>query len=164
MLFVVGITKAEAAADTFTITVTCNFIEVNLRNTVDDADYGTWAVGSLATSGTDTMTDTEGVRAVRGTSSQNTTLQSHVSGEATDWTIGGTISSDVYKLEVEGTSAAAAPAMAGTNVLTTTTQTITTATNLTADWYLYYKFTAPSATTTGDQQSITVTVTVIVAT
>jgi hypothetical protein len=45
-----------ATNDTFTITVTCNFIGINLRAYDDGGDYTTWAIGQQATSASVTMT------------------------------------------------------------------------------------------------------------
>ena len=165
MVFIsMAVTKSAYAltTDTFTITVTVNYIEINLRNAGDTADYTTWAIGQLATSGDKTMADTEAVRVKYGTSSQHTDIQSYVSTECSAWLINATPAADKYELVAKG-SATTAPSMSGATVLNSgALQTITGATDISADHYLYYKFFAPTSTGVGTLQTITITVGVIV--
>lgn len=160
MLFAVGITKAEAdTTDTFTITVTCNFIEIVLKDTPGTSDYTTWALGTVALSNVSTMTSGQGVRVVLGTTSQNVDIQSKGATSSPDsWTIAASAGSNVYKLICDGTNEAAVTDFSSATTLTTDYQDINNATATQADRYLYYKFTAPSTVSTGSQQTITISV------
>jgi len=159
-LGVANFRAAEAdTTDTFTITVTCNFIEINLRNTGDSADYSTWALGTVATSSTTAMTTGDGVKVVLGTTSQTIDIQSHVSNQGSAWTIASAAAANVYKMDCMGTDAAAVPTWTDATVLTTSTLDIKDVTSVSTDQYLYYRFYAPTSVITGAEQTITITVT-----
>ena len=84
-------------------------------------------------------------------------LTCRVSNEGANWTVAGTAAEDVFKLEAEAYSAfqaATAPAMASPVVLTTSAQDLEAAVTAGADRYVYFRLTAPTSTTTPNEQTI----------
>ena len=151
-----------ATSDTFQITVTCNFIAINLRIYDDSGDYTTWAIGQTAVSTPTTMGQTDGIM-VDNTANVATDLSAWVSTQAANWTNAAAAGSDQYKLEMKcfASSQVTPDLSTGTFVITTTatpgTDIKTGLVALTDQW-AYGKFTTPTATTSGDEQTITVTI------
>lgn len=151
-----------AASDTFQITVTCNFISIILQTYDGLADYTTWAVGQKAVNTATTMTEIQGIKVVN-TANVSTDLSAWVSTPATDWTNAAAAGANQYKLEMKCFDATqVAPDLsAGTFTITTTATPgtdIKTALAAVTNQWAYGKFTTPTSTTSGDQQTITVTV------
>jgi hypothetical protein len=161
----VGLNQAEAdTTDTFTITVTVQFMEMQI--VAHDAEwdgtaYTTWALSTMATSATKTMTETEGVKVVLGTTSQTVDIQSHVSDQGAAWTVGSEAAAGVYAIMAKGFAATqATPDVTGGTQLTTEALDVTGATAVEdgADTWLYYDFDSPTSVATGEEQTITITV------
>jgi hypothetical protein len=163
MVFWLGVSTAQAAlTDTFQITVTCNFISINLRNYNDTGDYTTWAVGLQAENTPTTMTQTEGIM-VDNTANIATDLSAWVSTQAADWDNAASAGTDEYKLEMKcfASSQPSPDLSSGTFTITSTAtpgNDIKTGLAATTDQWAYAKFTTPTSTTSGAQQTITVTI------
>ncbi|MEW5766709.1 MAG: hypothetical protein AB1797_03655 [bacterium] len=167
-VFICGLKRAEAATtDTFQITITVNYISINLLNQAG-ADYGTWAIGQVATSTASTMDSNNGGVGDEGIQVDNTSnvaidIESYVSN--TDgWTLGAAIGADQFTLAAKAFTAWQAgptPNMTGAVSITQTAgpgADITTNLAANTDTYLYYTLTAPSSVTSGAQKTLTVTV------
>jgi hypothetical protein len=164
MLLLCGMAVPNAVAatsDTFTITVTCNFIGINLRAYDDGGDYTTWAIGQQNTSASVTMTEAQGIR-ITNTANVATDLSAWVTTTG-PWTPAASVDTDKYKLEVKAYDATETTPDLGTGA------TVITATSSTGDEFktglaantnqwVYGKFTVPSGTSVGTQQTITVTI------
>jgi len=155
-------TAQAGTTDTFQITVTCNFLSINLRNTGDTADYTTWAIGQKAESTATTMIQADGIKVIN-TSNAATDLSAWVSTQAAAWTNQSAAGADQYKLEMKCFAATQASPDLSTGAFTiTTTSTpgddIKTSLAATTDQWAYVKFTTPTSTTSGSEQTITVTI------
>jgi hypothetical protein len=151
-----------ATSDTFQITVTCNFISINLRDNGDTTDYTTWAIGQQATSAAVTMAQADGIL-VDNTSNVATNLSAWISTPATNWAAASSAGADEYKLELKSFDATeATPDLSsGTTTITATSSTgdvFKSSLDATTDQWVYGKFTVPTSTTSGAQQTITVTI------
>lgn len=153
---------AAATSDTFQITVTCDFIGIALRTYDDGDDYATWAIGQKGVGEAATMTEAEGIMVVN-TANIDTNLSAWISTEAGAWTVGGAAGADTYKLELKafGSSQVTPDLSADTTAITATSSTgdlfKATLAGSTDQW-VYGKFTLPTSTSTGTQQTITVTI------
>jgi len=163
MVFWLGVSTAQAAvSDTFQITVTCNFISINLRNNGDTLDYTTWAIGQKAENTATTMTQAEGIKVVN-TANVATDLSAWVSGQAADWTNAASAGTDQYKLEMKcfDVTQVSPDLSIGTFTITSTANPgndIKAGLAATTNQFAYAKFTTPDPTTSGAQQTITVTI------
>ena len=175
MLFAVGITKAEAADDAFTITVTISYLEIALKNSAGSVDYTTWDLGSKAVNTVTTMlTGTsgaadEGIYIEVGDSSAYK-LTGVLVNTTCDWTAGSsdTTSENTYLLAMRGASDDTVPVMTvtggATPIVVTTPAEIANATGAAAtDIFLYGSFKTPLTTTYGTLQTITVTIAIAAA-
>ena len=132
----------------------------------DGTTYTAWGIGSIATSTTNTMAEADGVKVVLGTTSQTIDIQSHVSTQGADWTVDATAAADKYAIMAKGYDAnQASPSVASGTQLTTSAQDVTGATAVAsgADTWLYYDFDSPTSVGTGAQQTIEITVALVVA-
>ena len=158
-----------ATTDTFTITVTVNYIEMQIvlyDQVWGGTEYTTWPIGSLATDSTDTMIEAEGVKVVLGTTSQTVDIQSHVSNQGVAWTVAAAHNANVYAILAKGYSTTqATPVTTGGTQLTTGALDVTGATAVAsgAARWLYYSFDSPTSTITGAEQTITITVAIVVS-
>jgi hypothetical protein len=155
-----------ATSDTFTITVTCNFMGINLRTYNDGGDYATWAIGQQNTSASVTMTEAQGVMVVN-TSNVATDVSAWVTTTGA-WTAAGSAGPDQYKLELKAYDATqGTPDLgSGTTTITATSSTgdeFKTGLAANTNQWVYGKFTVPGSTTVGTQQTITVTILVSAA-
>ena len=165
MLFGI-VTEARAADnDGFTITVTIAYtLTIQCRDLGDTGAYGTWALNSKATSTATTMTSAQGVL-IKNTSDVKIDLKA-TAGASANWTADTNIGADKYKLQLKGFSAPTDPGdLSSATAIVTDTQFetnggagIPVATN----WYVYSRFTTPSSSSSGQQQSINVTITATV--
>lgn len=151
-----------ATTDTFQITVTCNFLSINLRTYDDATDYTTWAIGQTAENTPTTMAQTDGIQVVN-TANVATDLSAWVSTQATDWTNAAAAGVDEYKLEMKCFDASEATPDLSTGTFTITSTTtpgndIKTGLTATTDQWAYGKFTTPTETTSPDEQTITITI------
>ena len=176
MLFAVGITKAEAADDAFTITVTISYLEMALKNSAGSVDYTTWDLGSKAVNTVTTMeTGTsgaagEGIYIEVGDSSAYK-LTGVLVNTTCDWTAGSsdTTSENTYLLAMKGAATGTVPADmtvtgGATPIVITTPADIEAATGAAAtDIFLYGSFKTPLTTTYGTLQTITVTIAIAAA-
>ena len=154
-------TARAATTDTFTITVTVNYIEMELRNTTDTADYTTWAIPQMALAASGPMADASGVLVDLLTTNANVDIKTHVSDEGAAWTLNATPGADIFSLIVSGTTATTAPDWDPSISVTTGTLAIVEGASPAASNYLYYKFYSPTSVGTGAQQTITVTVDIV---
>jgi len=155
-------TAQAATTDTFQITVTCNFLAINLRNYIDSGDYTTWAIGQKAENTAIVMTEIEGIL-VDNTSNVSTDLSVWVSTPAAAWTNAASAGADQYKLEMKcfASSQSNPDLSSGTFTITSTANPgndIKTSLAATTDQWAYGKFTTPTSTSSGSQQTITVTI------
>ena len=165
---------AEAAlTGDFTITVTISYLEISMKMSDGSGSYTAWALGGVTTSDTTTMeTGTDGT-AVQGIfidvgESSAFKLSGQITNDSAAWT-GGTSDTpapNVYLLAMQGAATAVVPvdmtvAGAATAIVLATDTEIANATGaLGVDIFLYGAFTTPETTTTGAEQSITVTITI----
>jgi len=155
-----GLTTARAATtDTFTITVTVNFIEMTLRNTTDNADYTTWAIPQMSLAASAPMADLSGVYVDLLTTNQAVDIKTWVSTQG-DWTVQPAPGASQYSLIATGATAAEVPGWTGAASLglSGAKQTIIPGATTALSHFLYYKFYSPITVGTGSQQSIEVTV------
>jgi len=155
-------TAQADTTDTFNITVTCNFISINLKNYINSGDYTTWALGQKAENTPTTMTEIEGIL-VDNTSNVSTDLSAWVSAQASGWTNESSAGADQYKLEMKCFDASqSSPNLSSGTFTITSTGTpgndIKTSLAATTDQWAYAKFTTPTSTTTGSEKTITVTI------
>lgn len=166
ILVLMGVSQTSEAqvTDTFTITVTVNLLAINLTDQTT-GDYGAWAIGQVAAGVATTMDSNGGSGGddavhVVNTSNVTVDLTCRVSNQGAAWTVGGTAASEIFKLEAEAYDtweAASYPTFTGALVvLTTVAQDIKATLASTTDQYVYFRFTAPTATVAGAQQTITV--------
>jgi hypothetical protein len=167
----VGVINAAQAATTdfFQITVTVGYISISLVDYAG-ANYTTWAIGALSTSGVATMAANGGSAGELGIMVSNeSNVNIDLSSFATNslgWTlVTGTPSANEYRLRAKafaaweagplpnlstGATAIAATSSPGTSFVT--------GIGSGAERYTYYQFTAPSSVSTGGSNTITVTV------
>jgi hypothetical protein len=151
-----------ATSDTFTITVTCRFIDIVLKMRDGTTDYTTWAIGAKNEGAEATMAQADGIKVVN-TSNVATNVSAWVSANSGSWSNAASAGADHYKLEMKAfTSDQATPDLSsGTTVITGTStpgQTVSGSLGASTDDWWYCKFTVPSSTTSGGSQTITVTV------
>ena len=160
---------SAASSATFNITVTVNFLEMQIvqyDQAWDGTTYSAWGIGGMATSSTSTMAEADGVKVVLGSTSQTIDIQSYVSNEGAAWTVDTTAAADKYAIMAKGYNATqASPSVASGTQLTTSAQDVTDATAIAsgADTWLYYDFDSPTSVATGTQQTIVITVAIVVA-
>jgi len=171
MVFLGFTQLADAQTDTFLITITVNYLSVDLLDWTEVTAYGTWAIGNVATSSVNLMTADNG-----GSVLEQGIYVDNASNTAIDvgcyvtntlgWTLAGAAGADTYVLEVKdftdwetglnpdfaaGVTVVAATASPGTefqNGLGATTET-----------YIYFRLTAPSSdSSAGSQNTLTVTI------
>jgi hypothetical protein len=157
---------ADVLTDTFQITVTVNFIAIDLKD-YSGAAYTTWALGQVATGSTTTMTGDSGGSSEEGIHVDNTSnvavdLASYATNTQS-WTLAGSAGTDQCVLEAKGFAAFQAdpPNMTSAVVITSTSspgEDVDTSISSGTDRYWYYRFTAPSEVTGGGSNTFTVTV------
>lgn len=162
MVFWLGVGSAQAVTtDNFSITVTCSYLSINLRNYTDTADYSTWAIGTVAENTPSTMTEAQGIL-LDNNANASTNISAYVSSQGADWTVDSAAGADKYKLELKSFDATqGSPDLSsGTTVLNASNPGPTIKSGLAAstNQFIYCKFTTPTSTTSGNQQTITVTV------
>jgi hypothetical protein len=151
-----------ASSDTFTITVTCRFLDIVLKTYDGGTDYTTWAIGAKNEGTATTMTEAQGIKLVN-TSNVATNITAYVSGQAGSWTNAAAAGPNQYLLELKAYDATeATPDLgSGTTAVTSTAgpgESVKASLAATTDQWVYCKFTTPASTTSGAQQSITVTI------
>jgi len=158
-----GMPLAQAGdSDTFSITITCNYIDIVLQAYDGLSDYTTWAIGTQVENTPTTMTEAQGIK-VLNNANMATDLSAWVSTQAAAWTNAAAAGANQYKLEMKcfaGTQATPDLSSATFTITSTATPGNDIKTNLagnTPQW-AYCKFTTPTSTTSGSQQTITVTV------
>ena len=165
MLFGI-VTEARADDnDGFTITVTIAYtLTIQCKDIGDVGAYGTWALSSKATSTATTMTSAQGVL-IKNTSDVKIDLKATAAASSA-WTADTSIGANKYKLQLKGFSAASAPGdLSSATPIVTDTQFETNSSNgipVATNWYVYSMFTTPSSSSSGQQQSISVTITATV--
>lgn len=160
-----GLTTAWAAeTGQFTITVTVNFLEVSLKDTTDTDAYITWAIPQMSTAASEPMANLSGVYVNLGTTNANVDINTWISSTAaTTWVVADSPGADTYSLIATGTSVATDVTVwtGATSLDTSTHATIISGTSTSVSNFLYYKFYSPTSTTTGAQQTITITVEIV---
>jgi len=138
--------------DTFTVTVRGKYLDIQVNRT-------TWSINSdaaIAMSSTyfSNVSTTPYFTAVLYNNSVNVDLQLHISTDGTTWSDGTAPAADVYRLNATADLFSAQINL--NNVAQTVKSAITAGTNQTFD----LRFDAPTSTTTGDLQTLTITATV----
>jgi hypothetical protein len=145
MVLVTGnsLMAAPQLSDSFTITVTVQYLNVTLRNEADDADFTAWDLGTLKALDTAyAMGATQGVR-VKYSTNVSIDIETLVSAEG-NWTVGGAVGVDTFKLEAD-ISDTPSEFVASDLVLTDAAQAI--AADVAAgneSKYIYYQLTTPN--------------------
>ena len=148
-------TSEDTSSDTFGITVTGEYIWIDITN-------ATWALGVVAMS-SHHWTNETGVTFIADmdNTTVNTDLKLQITSDATDWsaaTSGNGPGADVYRLNAS-VDTWSTEAQIVTASATTISTDIPAGQNETFD----LRFDAPTSTSTGDQQSITVTASLVKA-
>ena len=161
---------AEAAlTDEFNITITISYFEITLKNSDGSAVFLDWPLGAQAVDYTKTMVvGADGTHGVLLSQS----IQAHVGNSAayklqgsaansTHWAVGAATVSDVFMVEMIGKSGTADASMTSATKLANAAADIFGATGAAStDIYLFCRYTAPSATTSGIEQSTTIEITI----
>lgn len=143
-----GYTARAASTATVSATVTAN----NLAVSVSD---GTIAFGSVALN---TATTTAGNSDTQTVTNDGSTAQMNVKSSnatgGTTWTLGTSVGSDTFKLEVSTTTGSSYMTLQATDTYLTASSSMTSLLSDTLD----FRFTTPTASTDFVQKSITITV------
>ena len=178
----IAVTKSVDAAttDTFNITITIGYLEITLKDSTAGGAggaYPDWAMGAKAVNTAYAMVSGatgamgEGIYVEVGLSSAYT-LTAQITTPAATWTntagTDDTTASNQYLLTSRGAATAVCPVMtiaggASKVIAASATQIVDVAGTAATDTYLYFGFKTPTATTTGVEQSITVTVAIVAA-
>jgi len=159
VLAVLGFVLAANAESFGTFTITVNTpatIAIALRNVGDTGTYGAWAVGSLSLSASSTMITDQAVL-VKNTSNVPVNLTAKASNTAA-WSVGASAGSSVYAIALAANAALASVGVPAT-ALSTSDVTIASSIAVGTNQFVLAKLSAPTASTTGIQQEITVTIT-----
>jgi len=161
---------AEAAlTDEFNITITISYFEITLRNSNNTAVFDDWPLGARAVDYSKTLVigatgvtgtvDSESICVEVGNSAAYKLQGS--AANSTHWAVGAATASDVFMVEMIGKADTTSADMSGATKLANAAADITTGTGAAAtDIYLFCKYTAPSATTSGVAQSTTIEITI----
>lgn len=169
LLSLIGPVKAwaDTLTDTFQITITVNFLSIDLKDRAG-AGYTTWAVGQVATSSTNLMDSNSGAAGDEGilvdnTSNEAVDLFCYATNTAS-WTLGSSVGSDQCVLKAKaftGWQASPNPDMGSAVTVTSTSapgEEVQDNLAASTDSYFYYSLQAPSVCTTGGENTFTVTV------
>ncbi len=166
VLFIASI--AGAVEDSFTITVTVEYIGINLRTADDGADYVNWPLGTVAAGAVNTMTTgsagnhvlvKNGSNVALDFSAYSTTVApaSCGYGTATAWTAGTAAGADIYLLEGGKGTVSAEPGTYTTFPDMVTPGTVYAAAEPAGtDHHFYARFTTPTSVSDGCEHTITV--------
>lgn len=134
-------------SDTFTITVTGEYIECNI---IEDS----WAIGTVAMSSSSWTNETgDTLNADIDNSTVNVDFRLQITSDAAEWsasTTGSPPAADTYRLNASVNTWSTQIQVITASVVTLVSGTLT-------DQTFDLRFDAPTSTTTGQQQSITVT-------
>lgn len=140
-----------------------NTLSISLKDTAG-VDYTTWAITPAVGLNTPTtMSSANGIKVVTVTSfpvDLNAAAGTSSGGGA--WSAGSVAGSGVYKLELKAFAASQATPDLTTGATTILTTPIKYDPIVSGDRWLYAKLTTPTATTTGQSQTIIVTITATV--
>jgi hypothetical protein len=167
-VFLVLAVAFSATSDNFQITVSCQFMDVTLRQSASHVtDYTTWALGvKAAGAGPDTMpvanhiwVENKSNLPVDFSAFVESPLPSCSYGTPTAWTPGVIPGVDVFQLDLGVGTAASYPA-SFTNILATTApgNTYLTAAPAGESHDLYGRFRVPSSSSDGCGHTLTVTI------
>lgn len=152
-------TVFAGTTDTFTVTVKGFFLDIQINRTTWSVNGGT-AVPMSNMNWSNSSNPDPAVayfNAILYNNSVNVDLKLHVSSDGADWTVGDAIGADTYRLnathDLWTTIADCINLTGGAQTLKTG---IVAGNNQTFD----LRFDSPSSTTTGDEQTITITATV----
>jgi len=169
-IFAVVVTSGLFAqtTDDFTITVTVNYIEFQLKTADNTADYTTWPIGNVNEGETVEMTTGAGGDHIYVNNESNVALQFSAYstspapgacgyGTATAWSPGAAAGVNIYRLEMDKGALTAVPG-AYTTITATTLGGADDFYNTAAgeSYHLYTKFTVPTTADDGCQHNITV--------
>lgn len=158
------------ATDDFTITVTVNYIEFELRTADDSGDYSLWAIGNVNAGETAEMTTGAGGDHVYVSNSSNVPLDfsaystspapaSCGFGTATAWTPAVAAGVDMYLLEIDkGEVGTVPPTYTTIDGNSIGTSDLFYSASAGESYHLYTKFTAPTSASDGCEHSITVNI------
>lgn len=146
--------SADQTSDTFDITVTGEFLWIDITN-------ATWAIGTVSMSSVH-FTNATGITFIADmdNTTVNTDLKLQITNDGADWTAatsGNSIGADTYRLNASIDIWVADQNQIVTASATTISAGVTAGTNETFDM----RFDVPSSTSVGTQQSITNTATLV---
>jgi hypothetical protein len=164
LMFCVFLEKGYAspdATDNFTITVTISMtLGITLKDVGDVGDYTTWAIGSKAAGASVTMSSATGIHMVNTCTVPVSifAIAANSTGGG-NWAAAGTADTDKYKLEfvASNTKLDNPIVYAGTKVLSTTEAVFNDNLVVGTSPFIYGQFTLPTASSSGQPQSIVVT-------
>ena len=150
LLFATNIITADTS-DTFDITVTGEYLECNI---IEDS----WAVGVVSMSSSSWTNETgDTLNADIDNSTVDVDFQLQISSDAATWAscgVGGSPGADIYRLNASADSWS-------TQIQLITASETTLVSSTQVDQAFDLRFDAPTSTTTGQPQSITITASVI---
>jgi hypothetical protein len=140
---------ADQTTDTFDITVTGEYLWIDITN-------ATWAIGDIAYS-TSTWTNETGVTFIADIDNctVNTDVKLQITGAASDWSDGTTAAADTYRL-----NASTDDWSTEINVKSASETVVQSDVNEGQNCTFDLRFDSPTTSSTGDEQTITITATV----
>ena len=157
-----------AVENSFTITVTVEYLQVELRTADDAADYTTWALGTVSAGETNTMTTGSGGDHVLVKNGSNVSVDfsaysttaapaSCGYGSPTAWTAGTSAGVDTYLLEGGKGDLSTLPSSWTTfDDASPTGDVYASGEPAETDHHFYARFTAPTSVSDGCEHTITV--------
>jgi len=151
----------------FTITVSVQYIDIQLRTADSTAAYANWNIGSVAAASTQTQTTTTAGTHVFVVNNSNAALNfsAYVANSTTDlgygtvmnWAAGAAAAANVYKLDLGKGSVGSVPTAWQTITATAAPgNTYLTAEPAGTDHRLYARLGIPTSSSDGNQHNITV--------
>ena len=160
-LLLVLVSGLWAVEDNFTITVSVEYIEINLRTADDSGDYGTWNIGGPVAAGSQhTMTTGSGGDHILVDNNSSVSLDfSAYSSDATTWTPGVAAGNETYLLEGGKGDVDTEPGAYTTFDDTSTPGDVYAAAEpASTDHHFYARLTVPTIVADGNTHTITVNI------
>ncbi|KJJ84760.1 secreted protein [Candidatus Omnitrophus magneticus] len=150
----------------FNITITVDYISIDLYNADGSSAFSGWNAGQVATSTVKTMAGDEGIKVVN-TSNKPVDITCYVNSGAS-WALGGSPYIDQFSLKAKSFDTAQAGVVDMDSAVTITQiggngNVIADALPVDAARYIYYQFLAPTSTTNRNAQSIGITIEAVVS-
>ncbi|MCK5833683.1 hypothetical protein KAH81_08440 [bacterium] len=169
VILAVGALYAQES-ESFTITVTVNYIDFSLRNAADSAPYPNWPIDNVNAGATSEMTTTSVGTHILVDNESNVALDFETYstslaptacgfGTPTAWVAGAASGVDTYLLEMGVGDVSTAPATGDYDIIDGASLPAADLVNSTVageSWRLYSKLTAPLTASDGCEHTITV--------